>query len=64
MSQWIQMSKYGFIGSKRAHFLWFRVLQCNICKILAFLGQIVILCTIGVVFEQNSNFLAQILPVF
>ena len=46
MSEWIQKSKYGFSGSKRAHFLWFRVLQCNICKILAFLGQIIILYTI------------------
>ena len=46
MRKWIQKSKYGFSGSKRAHFLWFRVLQCNICKMLAFLGQIIILCTI------------------
>ena len=40
MSEWIQMSKYGFNGYKRAHFDWFRVLQCNICQIWAFLGKI------------------------
>ena len=39
-------SKYGFNGSKKAHIIVFRVLQGNIYKIEAFLGQITILCTI------------------